>query len=216
VTATSPAAGATGVSGTANVTATFSEAMTAATITTTTFVLRDAAGNPVSATVSYNATSHVATLNPAPTLTAGATYTATVVGGASGVKDAAGNALAVDKVWSFTILPDTTPPTVTSTSPANGATGVGRSAKISATFSEAVDPTTINGTTFVLVNASNNAVIAATVSLSTNQRTATLNPTSSLAAGTGFTARVVGGPNGVRDLAGNPLATDVVWSFTTR
>jgi fibronectin type 3 domain-containing protein len=40
-------------------------------------------------------------LNPSVDLEAGATYTATVKGGASGVKDLAGNPLASDKTWSF-------------------------------------------------------------------------------------------------------------------
>jgi len=35
-------------------------------------------------------------------LAAGTTYTATIKGGSSGVKDAAGNALAADKTWTFT------------------------------------------------------------------------------------------------------------------
>jgi hypothetical protein len=45
---------------------------------------------------------NVATLNPTSDLAAGTTYTATIKGGSSGVKDAAGNALASDKTWTFT------------------------------------------------------------------------------------------------------------------
>jgi hypothetical protein len=216
VTAMSPADGTTGVSGTANVTATFSEAMAATTINTGTFVLLDSSNNLVSATVNYNATSRVATLNPAPTLLAGARYTATVVGGASGVKDSAGNALAVDKVWSFTILTDTTPPTITSISPASGATGVSRTANVTATFSEAVDPASVNGSTFVLVNAATGTAVSATLAISSNGRTVTLNPVATLPSLTQFTARVVGGPAGIKDLVGNALVADRVWSFTTR
>jgi hypothetical protein len=216
VTKTSPVAGATGVGRTANATATFSEAMDATTITTGTFVLRDPAGSVVAATVSYNATSRVATLNPAASLNFGTTYTATVSGGAGGVKDVSGNPMAADVTWTFTTVLDTTPPTVTSTSPKNGATGVGRNVSVSATFSEAVDPATVNGSTVELFNAATGAPIAGTVSLSTNQRTATFKSSASLAAGTQFTAHVVGGANGVKDLSGNPLANDFVWSFTTR
>jgi len=214
VTTTSPANGATGVSGTANVTATFSEAMTATTINTGTFLLRDASNNLVTAAVSYNATSRVATLNPAPTLLGGATYTATIVGGAAGVKDSAGNALAVDKVWSFTILADTTAPTVTATSPAAGATGVSRTANVTATFSEAMDPATINATTVTLRDPANN-VVPATLSYNATSRVATLNPSASLALGTTYTATVLGGSGGAKDLVGNALAADRVWTFTT-
>src|SRR2546428_9404966 len=58
---------------------------------------------------------------PSLTLLPNITYTATVT---TGVKDLAGNALAGNYVWSFTTgaAPDTTPPMVTSTDPANSAT----------------------------------------------------------------------------------------------
>jgi hypothetical protein len=214
VTATSPVNGATGVSGTANVTATFSEAMDPATITAGTFVLRDPANALVAATVSYNATSRVATLNPTPTLAAGTAYTATVLGGTGGAKDLAGNPLATDRVWTFTIFADVTPPIVTATSPASGATSISRTANVTATFSEAMNPATINANTFVLRDPSN-VVVSATVSLSSNGLTATLDPASSLAFGASYTATVVGGSAGAKDVAGNALAADKVWSFTT-
>ena len=50
----------------------------------------------------YNATTQKATLTPQSALAYGATYTATVKGGAGGVTDVAGNALAASVVWSFT------------------------------------------------------------------------------------------------------------------
>ena len=52
--------------------------------------------------------------------------------------------------YTATYTADTTPPTVTSTSPATGATGVSQGTTVSATFSEAMDPTTINSSSFVL------------------------------------------------------------------
>ena len=101
VTDTSPAAGATGVAVSANVTGTFSEAMNASTVTSGTFTLT-AGATTVPAAVSYNSTNNVATLNPTADLAAGTTYTATIKGGSTGVKDAAGNALASDRTWTFT------------------------------------------------------------------------------------------------------------------
>jgi hypothetical protein len=101
---TAPAAGASAVAGSANVEATFSEAMSAASITSSTFALqKQGAVGPVAAAVSYDAAAKKAILNPNVNLDAGASYTATVTGGAAGAKDLAGNALAVDKVWSFTV-----------------------------------------------------------------------------------------------------------------
>src|SRR5205823_1510165 len=145
VTATAPASGATGASTTTTVTATFSEAMDAVTINTSTFQLRSGAGTLVSATVSYNATTFVATLTPTSALAGSTNYTATVVGGTNGVKDLAGNALANDRTWSFTTAAvDTTPPTITGVTPSNGATGVATTSSVTATFSEAMTAATIN------------------------------------------------------------------------
>ncbi len=217
VTATSPASGATGVSPTANVTATFSKAMDAATINASTFELRDPSSAVLPATVTYNATSRVATLNPTATLGAGVVYTATVHGGSTDppVKDSAGIALATDRVWTFTI--ETTPPTVTAISPASGATGVSRTANVTATFSEAMDPATISTSTFELRDPAGTLVPAA-VTYNATSRLATLNPNSSLAATTTYTVTVKGGavdPR-VKDVAGNALAVNRTWPFTTR
>ena len=52
--------------------------------------------------MSYDSTTNVATLAPQAALQYGATYTATVKGGAGGVTDYVGNALASDVSWSFT------------------------------------------------------------------------------------------------------------------
>ena len=106
---------------------------------------------------------------------------------------------------------DTTPPTVTSTSPVNGATGVSQGATVNATFSEAMDPTTINSATFVLRD-SGNTVVPAAIAYTASTHTAVLTPTSSLAASTTYTATLT---TGLKDLSGNALAANYTWSFTT-
>ena len=99
----SPRNGAANVSTSATITATFDVAMDPATVNGSTFHLRDPAGNAVSAAVTYNATTHVATLDPvAPLAVTANYYAAEVRGGASGVKDSAGAALPADVTWSFT------------------------------------------------------------------------------------------------------------------
>jgi hypothetical protein len=214
VTAVTPTGGATGVSRATTVTATFSEAMTAATIDGTTVELRDAANALVGASVSYNATTRVVTLTPTATLAASGTYTATVRGGSTDprVKDSAGNALAANQTWSFTtVAADTTPPTVTAVTPASGATGVAIGTTVTATFSEDMDAATITGANFELRNAAN-ALVGATVTYNATTRVVTLTPSAALAAATVHTATV---KVGVRDLSGNALAADRVWSFTT-
>ena len=69
-------------------------------MTGTTFQLRDASNNLVAATV--NTSSNQITLTPSAALANSAIYTVTITGGASGVKDLAGNALANNYSWSFT------------------------------------------------------------------------------------------------------------------
>lgn len=123
VTGVTPANAATNVALDANATATFSEAMDASTLTATSFVLvQQGTTSAVAATVTYDAASKTVTLNPSANLAGNVTYTATVKGGVGGVKDAAGNPLGANKVWSFTTLnPDTTKPSVSITAPASGA-----------------------------------------------------------------------------------------------
>jgi Domain of unknown function (DUF4082)/Bacterial Ig-like domain len=216
VTAVSPADGGTGVSPTSTVTATFDEAMLASTITTTTFALRDAADALVPSTVAYNASTRVATLTPSAALAAGATYRATILGGASGVKDLANNALAANRTWSFTTAgADSTPPTVTAFTPPGGAAGVSVSTAVTATFSEPMQAATISTDSFDLRVGT--TVVPATVSYNATTRVATLTPTSPLAAATTYTATVRGGATDprVKDLAGNALASNFTWSFST-
>jgi hypothetical protein len=189
--------------------------MNSTTVSTSTFVLRDASGTVIPAAVTMNGANTVATLNPTPTLAAGTLFTVTVQGGASGVKDQAGNALVTDKVWTFTAVVDTTAPTVSSTSPASGATNVSRTANITATFSEAMNPATISTTTFELRDATGTP-IPAVVTINAANTVATLNPNPTLATLTTFTATVRGGAAGAKDQAGNALAVDRVWTFTTR
>jgi Domain of unknown function (DUF4082)/Bacterial Ig-like domain/Bacterial Ig domain/Purple acid Phosphatase, N-terminal domain len=102
VSSVTPAANATAVGLNSNVTAALSEAMSAATINATTFQLREPGGAVVPASVAYDAASRTATLDPSAALDNAKLYTATVQGGTSGVMDSAGNALAVDRTWSFT------------------------------------------------------------------------------------------------------------------
>jgi beta-lactam-binding protein with PASTA domain len=114
----------------------------------------------------------------------------------------------------FTSASDTTPPTVTSVTPASGATGVSAATAVTATFSEAIDAATLTTGTFVLRNPAN-TVVASTVSYNAGTRVGTLMPSAALAASTTYMATITGGGSGVKDLAGNALASNVGWSFTT-
>ena len=191
---TDPANGATGVALNQAIAATFDEAMDPATINGSTFILKKGS-QPVSGTVTYAGVT--ATFKPTLALAPNTVYTATIT---TGAKDVAGNALASDFVWSFTTgaAADTTAPTVTLTVPANAATGVAINQKIAATFSEEMNPSTINTTTFTLKQGA--TPVAGTVTYVGT--TATFAPSSNLAANTTYTATIT---TGAKDLAGNPL-----------
>ncbi|HEU5183018.1 MAG TPA: Ig-like domain-containing protein [Gemmatimonadaceae bacterium] len=105
---------------------------------------------------------------------------------------------------------DRTPPTVISTTPTTGATGVERNTTVTANFSEAVRSASISTTTFTLTPAGG-APVAATVNAS-SATSATLTPSAPLAFGTTYTARLT---TGISDLAGNALTQAHSWTFTT-
>jgi fibronectin type 3 domain-containing protein len=124
VTSIFPTNNANNVPPVGSITATFSEAIDPATLTTTTFTVKRRQGNnpPLAATVTYDPLTKKATLKPTSNLASQTSYTVTVMGGASGVKDMAGNALSANYSWNFsTGVLDLTAPTVSITSPANGA-----------------------------------------------------------------------------------------------
>lgn len=103
--------------------------------------------------------------------------------------------------------PDTTAPTVSSVTPANGATGVATTATISIAFSEAMDAATISTATISVDNG-----VSGTVAYDAASHVATFTPAGPLANNTVYTVTVA---TGVKDLAGNPLATASTSSFTT-
>jgi len=197
---------ATGVATNSSVTANFSESMNPLTSTTATFSLKQGT-TPVSGSVIYSGVTAV--FKPTANLQPNLLYTATI---STGSKDLAGNALAVDKVWRFTTGagPDSAAPTVTSTVPLDLATGVASNSSVSALFSESMDPLTVTSATFTLKQGA--TAVAGNVTYS--GVTAVFKPTTILASDTVYTATITSGANGVKDLKGNALAVDKVWSFT--
>ena len=225
VTATVPVRAITGMPINRAITATFSEAMDPATITTTSFLLREfnstGAVAAISGEVSFDATNNIATFTPgtkaAPVSLAPATsYQATITTGAMNL--AAGAPISADYTWSFNtaLTADTTTPLVIATNAygttgtVTGATGLLVNRDSTASFNEAMDPATITAATFTVTCAAPCANPAGAVSYIGT--TATFNPTSDLDPATKYTSTIT---TGAKDLAGNALAANYVWDWTT-
>ncbi|ADV82048.1 Ig-like domain-containing protein [Terriglobus saanensis] len=208
VVSTIPLNGATGVPLNQTLSAVFSNVMNPATLNTTTFRLTSSAGTAITGTVGYVAGGNTATFTPSAALLPSTTYVATIT---TGAQDTTGTPLAALYQWAFRTVPAPTPPTVISTTPANNAAGVPVNQSILATFSEAMNPTTINGTSFTLT-APGGVVVAGTVSYLATGSIATFAPAENLAISTTYVATIT---TGAQDLLGIGMANNYVWTFTT-
>ncbi len=207
-----PPIGSTGICPNAVVSATFPQAMNPATINTTTFTLTGPGTTPVTGTVTADTTNKIFTFTPASTLALSTLFTATIT---TGARDAFGNALANNYVWTFTTAAASCtappPPTVISVTPLNAAAGVCPNTVVTATFSEAMEPSTINTTTFTLAGPGVTPVTGA-VTLDGTAKIAAFTPAVALTLNTHYTATIT---TGAQDPSGNGLASNYVWSFTT-
>ena len=96
---------------------------------------------------------------------------------------------------------------MTSVTPSAGSTGMAVSVAPSATFSQAVTPSTVS---FTVKDSAGNSV-AGSVSFNAADTVATFTPNSSLAAGVTYTATV----SGAQNASGTPMSSPYSWSFTT-
>jgi hypothetical protein len=214
VIATNPLNGAINVPLNQKVTATFSVPMNAGTVTAAgTFVLAlgGVGGPSVGGAIVYDAPSNTLIFSPTAALTANTQYTGTVT---TAAQSALGSNLAANFNWSFMTgaTANAIPPTVTLTNPASAAVGVPLNQKIAATFSVPMNPATISaaGTFTVAVAGVGGAMVPGAVTYSGN--TAVFAPTGNLTASTQYTATIT---TAAKDLTGNALAVNYVWSFTT-
>jgi hypothetical protein len=204
VISTNPAAGAPSVDTNQKIVATFDKGMDSTTLTGTTFTVLETVGIiqvPVPGVVTYSTIGDTATFTPSSVLDPSAMFTATIT---TGVTDLSGNPLANNFIWTFTTgtTTDSFAPSVTSSNPAPFAFTVGIDASVNATFSEAMDPSTLNPTTFVVTGPGSTIVIGK-VSYDVPDQIVTFTPTSPLAANTFYNATITG----AQDLAGNLLPT---------
>ena len=204
VVSTSPVNGAADVVLNKVVTASFSKVMNPATMDRTTFLLSNGT-TPVLGDVTY--TGNTASFKPVVNLLPNTLYTGIIT---TGVRDSSGNALASNYTWTFRtgVLLDIIKPLVVSTDPINGAFNVPLNKVITATFSENMDLSSINNTTFLVKNGT--ATIPGTITYT--GKVASFVPTGGLASNTLYTGTIT---IGARDISGNTLASDYTWTFTT-
>ncbi|MHB8123232.1 MAG: Ig-like domain-containing protein [Desulfuromonadaceae bacterium] len=212
-----------------DVTATFSEPMNPATLVNpaTNFTLCSTGtvqGGPCLSSVVGEVTylGNTATFNPSSDLLSDTWYKATVLAGAN---DLADNALVPGLRtnpwnWKTAAVADTTPPTVTTTNPADQATNVPVNNSINATFSEAMSLNSITTDNFKVNETGVIANVLGTVAYDVQNNIATFTPLNNLEPDTEYTVTVT---NGAKDLAGNALVVPAVnglpvpnpWTFTT-
>ena len=201
---TSPANGAGAAFTSKRITATFSKVMDPSSLNASTFLASTVDG-PLVGTVSYlnnTATLHFDTNMPANTLVNARITT--------GAMDPGGRHLASNYNWSFTTgsAPDGSAPTVSSTDPANGATGVALNKKIVAAFSENMLGDSVNTDTFRVDGPAGQ--VDGNVGLFDN--VANFKPTVNFLPNTTYTVTIT---TGVMDLSDNHMAENKVWTFTT-
>ena len=113
--------------------------------------------------------------------------------------------------------------------PRGGATGVPKDQTVKATFNKALDPATVNNTTFRLKDKQTGTFVDATVSVSNNNpKVARLSPTTNLTHGDSYKAIIEGGATGVLATDGSQLSsvntsqgihfdgTQAYWSFKVK
>ena len=108
------------------------------------------------------------------------------------------------------IVAATNQPAVASTTPAAGTSGVAPNGNLSVTFTQAMNPTSINTGTFTLTSGTPAVAVTGTVIYSGS--TATFWPSAHLASNTMYTATIT---TGAMTVAGMAMSANMNWTFTT-
>ncbi|PCI24589.1 hypothetical protein COB57_04185 [Candidatus Peregrinibacteria bacterium] len=213
-----PIDGAASQSITVAPTLTFNEALDSATITSANIQLKKFSDDStVSASITLIEGDKVIKIVPNSDLSYATQYYMAV---STGVTDASGNAITatVKADNEFTTLADpsdTTAATLSSMSPADGATGVAIGGVVRLTFNEALDVTTVTSSFVELRKFSDDSVIASAISLIEGHLVIQIEPNANLEHGTQYYVDVAAG---VKNAAGVAFAAGMVKAdneFTT-
>ncbi len=205
ISSVNPSTGATNQSTTPTINISFSVPMDTSSLNPSNITLKTGAGVTVAGTsITISNSDQTATVNLSTALADTTTYQ--LVLNEVNLKSASGGALGSNTAYvatSFT-TGDFTAPTLSSTIPLNGATGVAVESPISLTFSEAMNTSTLTTTTVKLQKVSDSSDVSLnSPSFSNGNKTATFQPTANLAAGESY--NLVINPSAIKDVAENAM-----------
>ena len=206
VTARTPAPGAGGVATGSDVTATLGLTLAPSTVNGSTVTLTGPSG-AVAAAVSYDVGAKRITIDPNAALATATTYTATLAGS---IATPWGVTLGSPVTWSFSTAGAGPALAVTTHTPAAGATGVGQTPSITATFNLDLNPATVTTSSATLSSPAGG--VTSTVSYDNPARRITLTPSAGLGWSTTYTVTL---STAIQATDGSALAAPVTWSFTT-
>lgn len=202
----------TGVSPRVQPTFTFDESMDPATVEAASLLFQDEFGSIVPFAVDSSPDQRTLRLRPTAPLAANRRYTIAFLLGAAGATDVSGNVIEATLARTWTTGTDATPPAIVGSSPASGDTRIPGALIATITCDEELDTSRVGNHTVALTVAGEDW--AAVVERPT-PTTIRVTPVLSLPTDAPCELTVRGGQAGLRDLAGNVLATDAVIAFTT-
>jgi hypothetical protein len=162
----------------------------------------------VNGTLKYDQKSNSISFTPSADLTYGTSYTAKLK---AGLKDSLGNTLASDYTIYFTTQNDSSL-TIDSHSPSMLEQGTPINGTITVYFSNPVNSSTLNTTSFALKENSTGAVVAGTVTYNSSTKSAVFTPTASLKASTDYKVSL---STQIKSTFNKPLESAYDFVFTT-
>ena len=190
----------------------FSKNLDPTTVSTSTIYLKENDTTVIPATVTLRYPNVVRIVPNAPFASGSNFYRVNIP--TTGIKDTNGNFYngAVASYYfytSVTSITDTTVPAIVGLAPTNGSTNIGDNGLIQVSFSKAVDPLTVNGTTINVTGAST-TVTPASISFDATGQNVTITPLAPLPDNTTITIAI----SGVTDTSGNAVTPQTTTFLT--
>ena len=212
VTASWPPNNQSGVSPKVQPTFTFSESMDPATVEAVSLLFQDEFGSIIPFAIDATLDQRTLRVRPLITLQSNRSYTMAFMLGSAAATDVSGNSLIDTQALTFDTGSDATSPVVVESSPTAGETRVPGLLVADVEFDEDLDPDWVNiDTVSIQVAGTTWASVVELVS----GNTVRVTPVLSLPPASNCTLTLLGGQDGVHDLAGNVLAADTTLTFTT-